>query len=50
MQAGWCCASIDVRVNVYGLFPWLSDVHGVSMASRTVVGLIEVYFVGRVLI
>jgi hypothetical protein len=48
--AGGECSRIDAPVYVCGHFPWLSDVHGVGMASRAVFGLVEVYFVLRVLI
>ena len=40
----------NVRVDGYGLFSWLSDVHGVGMASGAVVGLVKVYFMGRVFV
>ena len=41
---------MDVRVYVGGLFSLLSDAYRVGMAPRAVVGLIEVYFVFRVLV
>ena len=44
------CSRIDAPVYVGGHFPWLSDVYGVGMASRAIFGLVEVYFVLRVLI
>jgi hypothetical protein len=40
----------DVRVYVDGLFSCQRDVYCVGMASGAVVGLVEVYFVCRVLI
>jgi hypothetical protein len=40
----------NVRVYVDGLFSRLVDVYGVGMSSRTVLGLVEMYFVFRVLI
>jgi len=43
-------SGIDVRVDVDGLFSWLSDVYGVGVASGAIVGLVEVYFMCRVLI
>jgi hypothetical protein len=50
MRARGCCGGVDARVDVDGLFSWLSDVYGVGMASGAVVRLVEVYFVWRVLI
>ena len=44
------CGSINVRVDVDGLFSWLSDVHGVGMASGAVIGLVKMYFMGRVFV
>ena len=41
---------VDVRVHVGGLFTWLGDMYRVGMASRTIIGFVEVYFVFRVLI
>jgi len=42
--------NIDIRIYVNGLFSWLSNVNSVGMASWTVLGLVEVYFVFRALI
>ena len=41
---------MDVRVHVDGLFSYRSDMYRVGMASRAIVGLVEVHFVFRVLI
>ena len=41
---------MDVRIHVDGHFSWLNDMHRVGIASRAIVGLVEVYFVFRVLI
>jgi hypothetical protein len=41
---------VDARVYVNRLFSWLSDMYRVGMASRAIVGLVEVYFVSRVFI
>ena len=41
---------MDVRVHVDGRFSQWSDMHRVGMASRAIVGLVEVYFVFRVLV
>ena len=48
MNTSW--KSIDVRGYVGGLISWLSDAYRVGMASRAVVGLVEVYFMFRVLV
>jgi hypothetical protein len=42
--------SINIRVDVDGLFAWLIDVHCVGMASRAVICLVKMYFMGRVFI
>jgi hypothetical protein len=44
------CESINIRVDVDGLSAWLSDVHCVGMASRAVICLVKMYFMGRVFI
>jgi hypothetical protein len=48
-QTGYC-GGIDVRVYVCGFFSLLSDAYRTGMASRAVVGLVEVYFMFRVLV
>jgi hypothetical protein len=42
--------SINVRVDGDEFFSWLSDVYGVGMTSQAVIGLVEMYFVGRIFI
>jgi hypothetical protein len=45
------CESINIRVDVDGLFAWLlRDVHCTGMASRAVICLVKMYFMGRVFI
>ena len=44
------CVKYNVRADGDGLFSWLRDVHGVDMASGTVVGLVMVYFMERVFV
>jgi hypothetical protein len=41
---------INIRVDGDRFFSWLSDVYGVGMASRAVIGLVEMYFMGRIFI
>jgi hypothetical protein len=41
---------VDVRVDIDGLFSRLGDVHSVGMASRAVIGLVKMDFMGRVFI
>jgi hypothetical protein len=40
----------NVRVDGDGLFSWLSDVHGIGMASGAVIGFVKMYFMGRVFV
>jgi len=47
---GSICGSMDVRVHADGRFPQQSDMHRVGMASSAIVGLVELYFVCRVLV
>jgi hypothetical protein len=44
------CERVNIRVDVDGLFSWLRDVHRVGMASRAVICLVKMYFMGRVFI
>ena len=50
MEGYSSCENINIRVDVDGLFAWLRDVHCVGMASRTVICLVKMYFMGRVFI
>jgi hypothetical protein len=44
------CGRINVRVDGDGLFSWLSDVHGVGMASRAAIGFVKMCFMGGIFI
>jgi hypothetical protein len=46
MEGYSSCESINIRVDVNGLFAWLRDVHCVGMASRAVICLVEMYLMG----
>jgi hypothetical protein len=43
-------SSINIRVDVDGLFACLGDVHCVGMASRAIICFVKMYFMGRVFI